>query len=143
MNIGQAAAVSGVSAKMIRYYESIKLVAPSGRTQAGYRVFSDSDLAELRFIRRARKLGFSLEQIGELMSLWKNKARASRDVQRIAAGHVAELNARIAEMSEMRDVLASLVEDCVANDQPDCAILQNLTNPASSTPGAPPAAKNA
>jgi len=130
MNIGQAAAASGVSAKMIRYYESIALMAPSGRTEAGYRVFSESDLAALRFIRRARGLGFSLEQVGELMSLWRNEARASRDVQRIAAGHVEALNERIAEMSEMRDALASLVSNCVANDRPDCAILRDLTDPA-------------
>ena len=126
MNIGQAASASGVSAKMIRYYESIALVPPGRRSDAGYRVYSDDDLHVLRFVKRARTLGFSLEQIRELLSLWQNKARASADVKAIALGHVAELNQRIAELTEMRDTLQTLASCCQGNDRPDCPILQSL-----------------
>ena len=126
MNIGQAAAASGITAKMIRYYESIALVPPGRRSDAGYRVYSDDDLHVLRFVKRARTLGFSLEQIRELLSLWQNKARASADVKAIALGHVAELNQRIAELTEMRDTLQSLAGCCQGNDRPDCPILQSL-----------------
>jgi len=130
MNIGQAAAASGITAKMIRYYESIALVPPGRRSDAGYRVYSDDDLHVLRFVKRARTLGFSLEQIRELLSLWQNKARASADVKAIALGHVAELNQRIAELTEMRDTLQTLAGCCQGNDRPDCPILQSLANPA-------------
>ncbi|MPQ56752.1 Cu(I)-responsive transcriptional regulator [Duganella sp. FT27W] len=126
MNIGQAAAASGITAKMIRYYESIALVPPGRRSDAGYRVYSDDDLHVLRFVKRARTLGFSLEQIRELLSLWQNKARASADVKAIALGHVAELNQRIAELTEMRDTLQTLAGCCQGNDRPDCPILQSL-----------------
>ena len=130
MNIGQAATASGITAKMIRYYESIALVPPGRRSDAGYRVYSDDDLHVLRFVKRARTLGFSLEQIRELLSLWHNKARASADVKAIALGHVAELNQRIAELTEMRDTLQTLAGCCQGNDRPDCPILQSLANPA-------------
>ena len=130
MNIGQAAAASGITAKMIRYYESIALVPRGRRSDAGYRVYSDDDLHVLRFVKRARTLGFSLEQIRELLSLWHNKARASADVKAIALGHVAELNQRIAELTEMRDTLQTLAGCCQGNDRPDCPILQSLANPA-------------
>jgi len=130
MNIGQAAAASGITAKMIRYYESIALVPPGRRSDAGYRVYSDDDLHVLRFVKRARTLGFSLEQIRELLSLWQNKARASADVKAIALGHVAELNQRIAALTEMRDTLQPLAGCCQGNDRPDCPILQSLANPA-------------
>ncbi|KQN75315.1 MerR family transcriptional regulator [Duganella sp. Leaf61] len=129
MNIGQAAAASGITAKMIRYYESIALVPPGRRSDAGYRVYSDDDLHVLRFVKRARTLGFSLEQIRELLSLWQNKARASADVKAIALGHVAELNQRIAELTEMRDTLQTLAGCCQGNDRPDCPILQSLGHP--------------
>lgn len=130
MNIGQAATASGITAKMIRYYESIALVPPGRRSDAGYRIYSEDDLHVLRFVKRARSLGFSLEQIRELLSLWQNKARASADVKAIALGHVADLNQRIAELTEMRDTLQTLASCCQGNDRPDCPILQSLGDPA-------------
>jgi len=126
MNIGQAAAASGVSAKMIRYYESIALIPPGKRTEAGYRIYGENDLHTLRFVKRARSLGFSLEQIRELLSLWQNKQRASADVKSIALGHVAELNQRIAELSEMRDTLQTLASCCHGDARPECPILHSL-----------------
>lgn len=126
MNIGQAAAASGVSTKMIRYYESIGLVRETARTDSGYRIYGENDLHTLRFIKRARNLGFSLEQIGELLSLWQDTGRASSDVKTIAMSHVDELNQRIVELTEMRDTLASLAKTCHGDDRPDCPILQTL-----------------
>ncbi|MBJ7309975.1 Cu(I)-responsive transcriptional regulator [Rugamonas sp. CCM 8940] len=126
MNIGQAASATGVTAKMIRYYESIGLVAASRRSEAGYRTYSEDELHALRFIKRGRMLGFSLEQIRELLSLWQNKARASADVKAIALGHVAELDERIAALSEMRDTLRQLAGSCHGDARPDCPILQSL-----------------
>ncbi|WP_295994459.1 Cu(I)-responsive transcriptional regulator [Rugamonas sp.] len=126
MNIGQAAARSGVTAKMIRYYESIELIAAGRRSEAGYRIYGDNDLHALRFIKRARSLGFSLERIRGLLSLWQNKGRASADVKAIALGHVEELNARIAELTEMRDTLAGLALSCHGDERPDCPILRSL-----------------
>jgi len=126
MNIGQAASASGVSAKMIRYYESIALLPPAVRTDSGYRVYGEKELHVLRFIRRARKLGFSLERIAGLLSLWRDDARASADVKRIALDHVAELDERIRELTEMRDTLATLAQCCHGDGRPDCPILQTL-----------------
>jgi len=128
MNIGQAASATGVSAKMIRYYESIALIPPGKRTDAGYRIFSENDLHTLRFVKRARQLGFSLDQIRELLSLWQNKERASADVKTIAMGHVAQLNQRIAELTEMRDTLQTLASCCHGDHRPDCPILQSLAD---------------
>ena len=128
MNIGQAATASGVSAKMIRYYESIALIPAGKRTDAGYRIYGDNDLHTLRFVKRARLLGFSLEQIRDLLSLWQNKERASADVKAIAQGHVAQLNQRIAELTEMRDTLQTLASCCHGDDRPDCPILQSLAD---------------
>jgi MerR family copper efflux transcriptional regulator len=129
MNIGQAASATGVSAKMIRYYEGIALIPPGRRSESGYRIYSENDLHALRFVKRARTLGFSLDQIRDLLSLWQDKQRASADVKRIALGHVDELTQRIAELTEMRDTLQTLARCCKGNDRPDCPILQSLAGP--------------
>jgi MerR family copper efflux transcriptional regulator len=128
MNIGQAATATGITAKMIRYYESINLIPPGRRSDSGYRIYGDNDLHALRFVKRARTLGFSLDQIRELLSLWQNKERASADVKTIAMGHVAELNQRIAELTEMRDTLQTLASCCHGDNRPDCPILQSLAD---------------
>jgi MerR family copper efflux transcriptional regulator len=126
MNIGQAATATGVSAKMIRYYESIALIRESRRTEAGYRSYGEDDLHALRFIKRSRTLGFSLDQIRDLLSLWQNDRRASADVKAIALAHVNELETRIAELTAMRDTLRHLASTCHGDDKPDCPILQDL-----------------
>lgn len=126
MNIGQAASATGVTAKMIRYYESISLIKPGARTYSGYRTYAANDLHTLRFIKRARTLGFSLEQIRDLLSLWQDSGRASKDVKAIALIHVSDLNKRIQEMTEMRDTLTHLAAACAGNHKPDCPILVGL-----------------
>jgi MerR family copper efflux transcriptional regulator len=126
MNIGEASAASGVSAKMIRYYESIGLVPETQRSGSNYRVYGERELHTLRFIRRARDLGFSLDRIKGLLSLWQDSARASADVKQIALAHVDELNQRIRELSEMRDTLNTLAGCCQGDARPDCPILQTL-----------------
>ena len=129
MNIGQASTASGVTAKMIRYYESIELIKAGRRTDAGYRIYGDSDVHMLRFIKRARTLGFSLEQIKDLLSLWQDPERASADVKAIAQSHVAELQQRIQELTEMRDTLSHLADACSGDHRPDCPILHSLAAP--------------
>lgn len=136
MNIGQAASASGVTAKMIRYYESIGLIRQSRRTDAGYRTYGENDLHTLRFIKRARRLGFGLEQIGDLLSLWNDAGRASADVKAIAQAHVSELDKRILELTEMRDTLHHLAQACSGDNKPDCPILQSLATPAGDLPHA-------
>jgi MerR family gold-responsive transcriptional activator of gol and ges genes len=126
MNIGEASRASGISAKMIRYYEGVGLVRPADRTEAGYRSFGGREVNELRFIRRARSLGFSVEEIGRLLELWRDRGRPSREVKAIAARHVAELDARIAEMQAMADTLRHLAQACAGDDRPDCPILRDL-----------------
>jgi len=126
MNIGQAAKASGISAKMIRHYESIALIKPGVRTDAGYRIYGEKDVHTLRFIKRARSLGFSLEQIKDLLSLWQNPGRASADVKAIAQTHVQELEQRIRELTEMRDTLSHLTHARSGDSRPDCPILQSL-----------------
>ncbi|MBU3055435.1 MULTISPECIES: Cu(I)-responsive transcriptional regulator [Pseudomonas] len=126
MNIGQAAKQSGLSAKMIRYYESIGLITPAGRGDNGYRYYNGDDLHRLAFIKRARDLGFSLEEVGKLLTLWQDRQRASADVKALAGAHVEELNRRIAEMVGLRDTLQELVDHCQGNDRPDCPILRDL-----------------
>jgi MerR family copper efflux transcriptional regulator len=126
MNIGEAAAASGISAKMIRYYESVGLLRKAGRTEAGYRVYGEGDVHTLRFVRRARDLGLSIDRIRLLVGLWQDERRTSRDVKRIIVEHVAELNDRIAEMTAMRDSLEGLADACHGDGRPDCPILGDL-----------------
>jgi MerR family copper efflux transcriptional regulator len=126
MNIGQAAKTSGLSAKMIRYYESINLLPAAHRTDAGYRLYRQDDLHTLAFIKRSRDLGFSLEEVGKLLTLWQDRGRASADVKALARQHVDELNQKITEMTALRDTLQELVEHCQGNDRPDCPILKDL-----------------
>lgn len=125
-NIGEAARQSGVSAKMVRHYESLGLLPTVHRTDAGYRQYGDKEVHTLRFIRRARLLGFSMAEIAELLKLWQNKQRASADVKRIAQAHVADLERRIAEMEAMRQTLAQLAHCCAGDNRPDCPILSGL-----------------
>ncbi|MDH4061895.1 MAG: Cu(I)-responsive transcriptional regulator [Aquincola sp.] len=128
MNIGQAAARSGVSAKMVRHYESLGLLPRVARTEAGYRQYSETEVHTLRFIRRARDLGFSMIEIGELLKLWQNRRRASADVRRIAERHVADLDRRIAEMSSMKRTLQHLIHGCHGDERPECPILDELAH---------------
>ena len=127
MNIGQASKASGVSTKMIRYYDEIGLVRPASRTESNYREFDEREVNELRFIRRARSLGFSMPEITQLLSLWRDRERPSREVKAIAEKHVNELDARIAEMQTMADTLRHLSHCCAGDDRPDCPILADLT----------------
>lgn len=129
MNIGEAAAGSGVSAKMIRYYESIGLIGPAARSAARYRVYGEDELHTLRFIRRARDLGFSLEETRDLLALWRDRSRASADVKALATAHIRELEAKAAELQAMADTLRHLAAHCHGNDRPDCPILNDLAAP--------------
>ncbi|QEL21779.1 Cu(I)-responsive transcriptional regulator [Bosea sp. F3-2] len=126
MNIGQAATRSGVSAKMIRYYESIGLITAPARTAAQYRVYADDDVHTLRFVRRSRDLGFSLDETRELLTLWRDKSRASADVKRLAMAHVRELEEKAAELKAMADTLRHLATHCHGDHRPDCPILADF-----------------
>ncbi|AEQ50853.1 Cu(I)-responsive transcriptional regulator [Pelagibacterium halotolerans] len=126
MNIGQAAKASGVTAKMIRYYESIDLITPADRTESNYRVYGTDDIHTLRFIKRARKLGFSMDETAALLGLWQDKSRASADVRAIATNHIADLERKITELQEMAGTLKHLVHCCSGDDRPDCPILGQL-----------------
>ena len=134
MNIGEAAAASGVSAKMIRYYEQIDLIPPAERTGAGYRLYSEQDVATLRFIRRARDLGFSVEEMTTLLALWRDKNRASAEVKRIAEDHIGDIERRIRELQAMAGTLRHLASHCHGDARPDCPILEDFADGA-----APPA----
>ena len=126
MNIGEAAARSGVSAKMIRYYESIGLITAPARTAAQYRVYAADDVHTLRFVRRSRDLGFSLEETRELLALWRDKSRASADVKNLAMAHVRELEEKAAELKAMADTLRHLATHCHGDHRPDCPILADF-----------------
>ena len=125
-NIGEAASMSNVSAKMVRHYESLGLLPTVSRTDSGYRQYTDREVHTLRFIRRSRDLGFSMAEIGELLALWQNRRRPSSSVKRIATEHVAALDAKMAEMAAMRKTLQHLVHCCHGDDRPDCPILDEL-----------------
>lgn len=138
MNIGQAAKKSGLTAKMIRYYESIGLLPEAGRSDSGYRQYSEQDLHSLAFIRRSRDLGFSLEEVGRLLTLWRDRGRTSADVKALANAHIDELNQRIAELVGLRDTLQELVDHCQGDHRPDCPILKDLASGGCcGAPGAP------
>ena len=124
--IGEAAALSGVSAKMIRHYESIGLIPPAARTTAGYRFYADADIHRLRFIRRARALGFPMKQVGHLLALWSDRSRASAEVKRLATAQADALAVRIAEMQAMQRTLQALASRCHGDDRPECPILDDL-----------------
>jgi Cu(I)-responsive transcriptional regulator len=128
LNIGQAAARSGVTAKMVRHYESLGLLPAVARTDAGYRQYGDKEVHTLRFIRRARKLGFGMIEIAQLLTLWHNRRRASADVKRIALAHAADLERRIAEMEAMKRTLERLAACCHGDHRPDCPILDELAD---------------
>jgi len=135
MNIGQAATLSGVSAKMIRHYEALGLLPKASRTQSGYRQYGANDVHTLRFIRRARDLGFGMGGIAELLELWQNRRRASETVKRVALAHVDELATRIEEMKAMKRTLEHLGAHCHGDERPDCPILDDL---AANSVDAPP-----
>lgn len=126
LNIGQAAERSGVSARMLRHYESLGLLSGVARTESGYRQYTEADIHSLRFIKRSRDLGFSMDEITELMGLWQNRRRASGSVKRIAEKHLAELEQRIAGMQAMQRTLSKLVHCCHGDARPDCPILEDL-----------------
>ncbi|MBY5700942.1 Cu(I)-responsive transcriptional regulator [Rhizobium leguminosarum] len=128
MNIGQAAKASGVSAKMIRYYEQIKLIGPAHRTESSYRTYTDNDINTLKFVRRARDLGFSVEQMKTLVALWRDKSRSSADVKAIALEHVAELERKAAAIQAMSRTLKHLANHCHGDDRPDCPIIEEFAN---------------
>lgn len=128
MNIGQASRASGVSSKMIRYYEQTGLIPKAARSGSGYRDYDDADIHRLRFIRSARDLGFTVGQIGELLALWSDHARASADVKALALGHVETLKQKQAEIAAMITTLENLARRCHGDDRPDCPIIDGLAN---------------
>jgi Cu(I)-responsive transcriptional regulator len=127
MNIGQAAKESGVNAKMIRHYESIGVIPKAGRTDSGYRSYTENDVNILVFVRRARDLGFSMKEIKKLVGLWRNKSRSSAEVKALALQHVKALDERIQQLETMSKSLKQLARNCHGDDRPDCPILDRLS----------------
>ncbi|MDZ4207935.1 Cu(I)-responsive transcriptional regulator [Rhodoferax sp.] len=127
MNIGEAATAAGVSAKMIRHYEQIGLIPQADRTESGYRLYGEREVSVLRFVRQSRRLGFSVAQIAELIGLWSDTQRTSREVKALAQRHLADLEEKRREIEQMMDGLSVLVKACHGNDQPHCAILEQLS----------------
>lgn len=128
MNIGEAAKASGVSAKMIRHYEGVGLFPEAARTDSGYRQYSGKEVSTLRFIRQSRDLGFSIEQIRELLALWQNRKRPSRQVKALAQAHIEELEQKLKELQAMKATLEHLVDCCHGDDRPDCPIIETLAD---------------
>lgn len=129
MNIGAAAKQSGISSKMIRYYEKVGLLEPASRSEAGYRLYSSTDIQTLIFVRRARDLGFSLERIQTLLELWRNRHRRSEDVKALAQRYIQELDSDIERLVSIRNELERLAQCCSGNDSPACPILEDLAHP--------------
>ena len=129
MNIGQAARASGVSAKMIRHYESVALLPPAARTDAGYRQYGEAEVHTLRFIRRARDLGFVIEEIRRLLDLWQDRRRPSSRVRALAQRHIEDLERRAQALQAMKSALEHLVHACRGDERPDCPILDTLASP--------------
>lgn len=129
LTIGEMAKRSGLTAKMIRHYESLGLLPPAVRSDAGYRHYQEQDVKQLRFIRQARELGFSLPQIGELLLLWHDEQRPSSKVKQLAQEHITVLDQKIAELTKMKDGLEKLVNSCHGDDSPECPILDELAQP--------------
>lgn len=126
MKIGDLARETGVAAKTIRYYESIGLIPPAARQSNGYRAYQETDISALRFISRARALGFSLDEVRDLLALWQDKGRASADVKRLALDHIQAIEQRIAELESVKNTLVDLTRRCHGDDRPDCPILEDL-----------------
>ena len=126
MNIGEAAQASGVNAKLIRHYESIGIIPKPSRTDSGYRKYTESVVHILTFVRRARTLGFSMQEIKKLVSLWRNKSRSSSDVKAMAMAHIKQLEQKIAELEAMTKTLKQLAKCCHGDNRPDCPILDEL-----------------
>lgn len=129
MNIGEASDRSGVSAKMIRYYESVGMLPSAARRPNGYRDYGDQDVAVLQFVRRTRDLGFSLEEVSALLALWSDKKRSSREVKKLAEKHIAELERRVREMRAVMKTLRGLARNCHGDERSDCPILDDLATP--------------
>jgi len=126
MNIGTVADRAGVTSKTIRYYESIGLIDPARRTDSGYRVYDERDVQTLRFVHRARSLGFSVSEVADLLTLWRDRNRASADVKALARQHLRDIDRKIADLQGMRDTLVHLMERCHGDERPDCPILDDL-----------------
>ena len=128
MNIGTLAAQSGIAAKTIRYYEDIGLIRSARRSENGYRIYGADDIRILRFVHRARSLGFSLAEIGQLLDLWMDRGRSSASVRSLATRHIVEIDRKIAEMRALRDTLDDLVRRCHGDERPECPILDDLAD---------------
>ncbi len=126
MNIGEAAKISGVNSKLIRHYESIGIIPKASRSDAGYRTYSEADVHILSFVKSARNLGFSMKEIKKLVSLWRNKSRASSDVKELASRHVQEMEGKILNLQEMVKTLKHLAKNCHGDHRPDCPILGGI-----------------
>jgi len=126
MTISDVARQTGLTTKSIRYYEEIGLISPPARTEAGYRAFSEKDIHQLRFIQRARGLGFTLDECRQLLSLYNDRERASADVKQLALHRIGDIDLKIAELEDMRRILADLAERCHGDDRPDCPILADI-----------------
>lgn len=126
LTISQAAQLTGISAKMIRYYEEIGILPKAARTASGYRLYNDSLLQQLGFVRQARDLGFTLDEIQSLLKLWRDPCRESREVKAIAEQHLADVSLKIAELTRMQQALQRLAADCIGNSAPNCAILDGM-----------------